>query len=153
VVTVPNYVREAGRADREQLHTCNRSLWASTGAVPQFAPRSLRAKASFAAYPLSPEHSTLLVPTLNNSQANKCLRFARPFNSSCVSSRTSHCGDTIHPQVRGGQSGTGAGFVRVLSPQMSVLVPRTAPSRLSDIRGCYNEPFNTKGLSLIQPRE
>jgi hypothetical protein len=53
--------------------------------------------------------------------------------------------------IRGGQSGTGAGFLQVLCLPSSILIPPTAPHSSSIIRGWYNRPISgrhTKRFSL-----
>jgi hypothetical protein len=63
----------------------------------------------------------------------------------------------VRAQVRlcgicGGQSGTGAGFLRVLRFPLPILIPRTAPHSLSSIiRGWYDRPIS--GHSLAPPQE
>jgi hypothetical protein len=66
----------------------------------------------------------------------------------------------IRAQVRscgicGGQSGTGAGFLRVLGFPLPILIPQTAPYS-SIIWGWYNRPVVAdvpSGLSLTPPQE
>jgi hypothetical protein len=56
----------------------------------------------------------------------------------------------------GGQSGTGAGFLRVLRFPLPILIPPTTPHSSSIIRGWNNRPNigrRTSGLSLTPPQE
>jgi hypothetical protein len=58
--------------------------------------------------------------------------------------------------ICGGQSSTGAGFLRVLRFPLPILIPPTAPQSSSIIRGWYNRPTVAdvpSGLSLTPPRE
>jgi hypothetical protein len=72
-----------------------------------------------------------------------------PTAAARVRSQVRSCG------IYGGQSGTGAGFPRVLRFPLPILIPPTAPYS-SIIRGWYNRPTVAdvpSGLSLTPPRE
>jgi hypothetical protein len=62
-----------------------------------------------------------------------------------VSRRLPTAAAWVRAQVRlcgicGGQSGTGAGFLRVLRFPLPILIPSTAPHTSPIIRGWYNRP-------------
>jgi hypothetical protein len=53
--------------------------------------------------------------------------------------------------ICGGQSGSGAGFLRVLRFPLPILVPPTAPHSSSIIRGGYNRPISGRWTKWTQP--
>jgi hypothetical protein len=64
-----------------------------------------------------------------------------------VCRRLSTAAARVRAQVRscgisGGQSGTGAGFLRVLRFLLPILIPPVAPHSSSIIRGWYNRPVS-----------
>jgi hypothetical protein len=73
-----------------------------------------------------------------------------PTGAALVRAQIKSCG------VCGGQSGTGAGFLRLLRFSLPIYIPPSAPhSSSSLIRGCYNRPMTDvpSGLSLTPPHE
>jgi hypothetical protein len=61
----------------------------------------------------------------------------------------------VRAQVRswgicGVQSGTGAGFLRVLRFPLSILIPPTAPHSSSIVRGWYNRPVSGRRTKWTQ---
>jgi hypothetical protein len=73
-----------------------------------------------------------------------------------VSRRFPTAATRVRAQVRscgiwGGQSGTGAGFLRVLRLPLPILIPPTAPhSSSSIIRGWYNRPVSDRRTKWSQ---
>jgi hypothetical protein len=66
-----------------------------------------------------------------------------------VRAQVSSCG------ICGAQSGTGAGFLRVLRFPLSIIIPPTAPHSSAIGRGWYNRPVVAdvpSGLSLTPPQ-
>jgi hypothetical protein len=53
-------------------------------------------------------------------------------------------------EIRGGQSGTGADFLRVLRFPLPILIPLTAPYSSSIIRGWYDMPVNDRRTKWTQ---
>jgi hypothetical protein len=53
-------------------------------------------------------------------------------------------------RISGGQSGTGAGFLRVFRFPLPILIPLTAPYSLSIILGWYNRPISGTRAKWIQ---
>jgi hypothetical protein len=80
-----------------------------------------------------------------------------------VSCRISNAVARVRAQIKlfglcGGQSGSGAGLLRVLRFPLSILIQRTAPhsSSSSIIRGWYDRPIVAdvlSGLSLTHPKK
>jgi hypothetical protein len=78
-----------------------------------------------------------------------------------VSRRLSTVAGWVRAQARscwicGGQSATGAGFLRVLWFRLSILIPPSAPHSSSIVRGWYNRSVVAdvpSGLSLTPPQE
>jgi hypothetical protein len=73
-----------------------------------------------------------------------------PTAAARIRARVRSCG------ICGGQSGTGAGFLRVLRFPLPILIPPAAPHSSSIIRGWYNRPISgrrTSGLSPTPPKE
>jgi hypothetical protein len=59
-------------------------------------------------------------------------------------------------EISGGQSGTGAGFLRVLRFPLPIFIPPIAPHSQSTIRGWYSGPISgqrTKRGCLTPPQE
>jgi hypothetical protein len=52
--------------------------------------------------------------------------------------------------ICGGQSGTGAGFLRVLRFPLPILIPPTNPHSSSIIRGWYNRPIGGRRAKWTQ---
>jgi hypothetical protein len=52
--------------------------------------------------------------------------------------------------IFGGQSGIGAGFLRILRFPLPILIPPTAPHSSSIIRGWYNRPVNGRRTKWTQ---
>jgi hypothetical protein len=52
--------------------------------------------------------------------------------------------------IRGGRSGTGAGFRRVLRFPLPILIPPTTPHSTSIIRGWYNRPISGRRTKWTQ---
>jgi hypothetical protein len=73
-----------------------------------------------------------------------------------VSCRLPTAASRVRTQVRsygfrGGQSGTGAGFLRVLRFPLPILIPPTAPhSSSSIVRGWYNRPNSGRRTKWTQ---
>jgi hypothetical protein len=71
-------------------------------------------------------------------------------------SRRLHTADArVRAQVRsygiyGGQSGTGAGFLRLRRFPLPIVIPPTGPHSSSIIRGWYNRPISGRGTKLTQ---
>jgi hypothetical protein len=62
----------------------------------------------------------------------------------------------VRAQVRscricGGQSGTGASFLRALRVPLPILIPLTAPHSSSIVRGWYNRPVSGRRIKWTQP--
>jgi hypothetical protein len=53
-------------------------------------------------------------------------------------------------RICGGQSGTGAGFLRVLRIPLPILIPPTAPHSSSIVRGWYNRPVSGRRTKWTQ---
>jgi hypothetical protein len=77
-------------------------------------------------------------------------------DSHAVSRRLPITAARVRAQIRscgicGGQSGTGAGFLRILILPLPVLLLSTAShSSASIIRGCYNRPVNGRRIKWNQ---
>jgi hypothetical protein len=72
-----------------------------------------------------------------------------------VSRRLPNATARFRAQVRscgncGGQSGTGAVFLRVLGSPLQILIPPTAPHSSSIIRGWYNKPVSGRHTKWTQ---
>jgi hypothetical protein len=97
---------------------------------------------------LSLDHSTLYSLATNSVCRAMAQAVSRrlPTAAARVQAQVRSCG------IRGGQSGTGTGLVRVLRFPLPILIPPTAPhSSSSIIRGWYNRPIVAdvkSGLSL-----
>jgi hypothetical protein len=75
---------------------------------------------------------------------------SRPLSTAAARAQVRSC------WICGGQSGTGAGFLRVLRFPLPIFIPPTAPHSSSITRGGYNRPNSgrrTKWARLTPPQE
>jgi hypothetical protein len=59
-------------------------------------------------------------------------------------------GEVRSCEICGGQSGTGAGFLRVPRLRLPILIPLTAPHKSSIISGWYNRPISDRRTKWAQ---
>jgi hypothetical protein len=82
-------------------------------------------------------------------------KYLHPQISCAIAQAVSRLLPTVAAQVRscgicGGQSGIGAGFLKVIPFPLPILIPPTAPHSSSIIHGWYNRPLNGQHTKYTQ---